>query len=120
MILNTPRCSNSNMRPMLQRPLLRPERLAAGLFGIRASGLLRGDDAAIARARLSGLLIGAELAGARPYWLGREIVIIGADMLADRYRQALAAQGAPARREDATSMTVAGLAAAWLKLKGLQ
>jgi len=104
----------------IDETLSRPERLAAGLFGIRASGLLRGDDAGTARARLSGLLIGAELAGARPYWLGREIVIIGADMLADRYRQALAAQGAPARREDATSMTLAGLAAAWRKLKGLQ
>ncbi|HRO10439.1 2-dehydro-3-deoxygalactonokinase, partial [Amaricoccus sp.] len=65
-----------------------------------------------ARARLSGLLIGTELAGARPYWLGRDVVLIGADRLARAYRDALAAAGLAARLLDATAMTQRGLAAA--------
>jgi hypothetical protein len=35
-----------------------------------------------ARARLSGLLIGAELAGARPFWLGQDVAVAGAPALA--------------------------------------
>lgn len=90
----------------------RPERVAARLFGLRAEALLRGLEPERARARLSGLLIGAELAGARAYWLGRDVVLIGADALAEAYRAALAPAGVAARRADATEMTRAGLAAA--------
>ena len=43
----------------------RPERLAARLFSLRAEGLLNAMPNAAARARLSGLLIGAELADSR-------------------------------------------------------
>ena len=43
-----------------------PQKLAARLFAIRAAGLLEGLPEAEARGRLSGLLIGLELAGAKP------------------------------------------------------
>ncbi len=92
--------------------LARPERIASRLFGLRAEALLHGLDPARARARLSGLLVGAELAGARPYWLGRDVVLIGAAALAEAYRAALAQAGLAARVADATGMTRAGLAAA--------
>jgi len=92
--------------------LSRPERMAARLFPLRAEALLHGLPPERARARLSGLLIGAELAGARPYWLGRDVVLIGADRLAHAYRDALAQAGLSARLLDATAMTRAGLAAA--------
>lgn len=92
--------------------LTRPERLAGALFGLRAGGLLGQLEGAAARARLSGLLIGAELAAARPYWLGREVAIVGAPALGDRYAAALAAQGLAAARPDAGRLTLAGLAAA--------
>jgi len=91
--------------------LSRPEGLAARLFTIRAEGLLHGLDPAAASARLSGLLIGAELAAARPYWLGREVAVIGAPALAGRYAEALMLQGVPARREDGAAMVLAGLSA---------
>jgi len=96
----------------LSDTLARPERLAARLFSLRAEGLLHGLDPAVARARLSGLLIGAELAGARPYWLGRQIAIIGAGNMARLYQTALALQSAPAALADAESVTLAGLTAA--------
>ncbi|PYE85901.1 2-dehydro-3-deoxygalactonokinase [Pseudoroseicyclus aestuarii] len=93
--------------------LSRPERLAGGLFGIRAAGLLDGLEPRAARGRLSGLLIGAELAAAKPYWLGREVALIGAGPLAALYARALTAQGVPAEAFDATDTTLAGLTAAW-------
>lgn len=92
--------------------LSRPEGMAARLFRLRAEALLHDLPPERARARLSGLLVGAELAGARPYWLGADVVIIGADHLAQAYRAALAHAGLSARLLDATAMTQRGLAAA--------
>jgi 2-dehydro-3-deoxygalactonokinase len=92
--------------------LSRPERIAARLFGLRAESLLAGLAPERARARLSGLLIGSELAAARPYWLGREVVLVGADGLAGAYRTALAQCGLAARQVPVTGLTLAGLTAA--------
>jgi len=89
-----------------------PERLAGELFSIRAGALLQGLSPQAARARLSGLLIGAELAGARPWWLGRRIALVGAEGAGARYEAALALQGAPVERVDAENVTLAGLARA--------
>lgn len=91
----------------------RPEKLAARLFAIRAGDLLEGTANHLSRARLSGLLIGAELAAARPYWLGTRIAILGAEGAARHYARALEIQGAPATLADAARMTRAGLTAAW-------
>jgi 2-dehydro-3-deoxygalactonokinase len=57
-------------------------------------------------------LIGLELAGARPYWLGQDVALIGAPKLSAIYAAALAAQGVTARVADGAAMTRAGLAAA--------
>lgn len=98
--------------------LSRPEKLAAALFRLRAESLLHSTDPEAARARLSGLLIGAELAAARPYWLGQNIAVIGNRASAQAYLRALAAQGCQVTEADAEAMTLAGLTAAWRKLKG--
>lgn len=95
----------------------RPEKLAATLFSIRADDLLQATPPATARARLSGILIGAELAAARPYWLGQNVAIIGADATARHYVEALAAQGVPATLADAERMTLAGLTSAYKRSK---
>lgn len=93
--------------------MAKPERLAARLFSLRACDLLEATPAQTSRAALSGQLIGAELAAARPYWLGQQIAIVGADAQSGLYRDALAAQGVPATLGDATAMTLAGLTAAY-------
>lgn len=90
----------------------RPERLLARLFAIRAQALLHGHDAAVARARLSGLLIGAELANTKPYWLGQRVAVIGAHAIAQHYATALARLLVPVTTCDATELTLAGLGAA--------
>ncbi|MBI1170747.1 2-keto-3-deoxy-galactonokinase [bacterium] len=101
----------------LSEALSRPDRIAARLFSLRAEALLHGLGAPQARARLSGLLIGIELAGAKPYWLGQKVKLIGAEGLAASYARALGSQGLQADRLDATACTLAGLSALHAKLK---
>lgn len=98
--------------------LSRPATLTSALFTLRADGLLNGTPAATSRARLSGLLIGAELAAARPYWLGQEVVILGEDAVAGAYLAALTAQGVSARIVPAEDITLRGLTAARQHMKG--
>ena len=102
----------------LDMSLSRPERLAARLFSLRANGLLNDLSGKAARAQLSGLLIGAELAAAKPYWLGQQIAVIGDSMLSKLYIDALATQAAPATQVNAAAVTLAGLCAAHKRLKG--
>jgi 2-dehydro-3-deoxygalactonokinase len=87
----------------------RPERIAARLFALRAEGLIAGLSPAAARSRLSGLLIGIELAAARPYWLGQRVTLIGAETLSAAYARALATQAVEAQTLPATACTLAGL-----------
>jgi len=97
--------------------LSKPETLAARLFRLRAADLLNDTPNATTRAELSGLLIGDELAAARPYWLGQQIAVIGDEPLARRYVTALGLQGCPATHANAGAMTLAGLTAAYRRLE---
>lgn len=94
----------------ISEALSRPERLGARLFSLRAEGLIAGLSPQAARARLSGLLIGTELAAAKPYWLGQRVTLIGAEKLSAAYARALSSQGVDAQRLSATDCTLAGLA----------
>ncbi|SMX42913.1 2-keto-3-deoxy-galactonokinase [Actibacterium lipolyticum] len=96
----------------LDDSLANPARLAARLFSLRAEALLAELDGVTARSRLSGALIGVELAAARPYWLGQQVAVIGADALSDAYVAALSRQGVQVVQLDVDAMTRAGLAAA--------
>ncbi|WGV14851.1 2-dehydro-3-deoxygalactonokinase [Fuscovulum ytuae] len=89
--------------------LSRPERIGARLFSIRAEGLIAGLAAASARARLSGLLIGMELAAARPYWLGQAVVIVGSEAISASYARALKGLGVEARVVKGGDAVLAGL-----------
>ena len=95
----------------------RPATVAAELFSIRAGALLEGTGAGASRARLSGLLIGLELAGARPYWLGQDIRVVGAGGIAGAYHAALAAQGASVATVAGEGMALRGLCAAHDRLR---
>lgn len=92
--------------------IARPEKIAARLFTLRAESLISSLSSAAVRARLSGLLIGIELAAARPYWLGQKVILVGAAALASNYARALATQAVVAHRLDATTCTLSGLATA--------
>lgn len=86
-----------------------PAKFAARLFGLRAEGLLNGLSPLAARSRLSGMLIGIELAAAKPYWLGQAVSLIATSSLAASYARALGQQGVQAKTLDATACTLAGL-----------
>lgn len=96
--------------------LSRPERVGAKLFGLRAEGLISGLPAGAARARLSGLLIGMELAGARPYWLGQAVAIVGSEGISASYARALKGLGVEARLVKGGEAVLAGLAATRAKV----
>lgn len=89
----------------------------AEFFSIRAQSLIGELQPASARARLSGLLIGLELAAARPYWEKGNVVIIGEKYIASLYQNALEAQGNQAVVINAANMTLGGLATAYNALK---
>ena len=80
--------------------LSRPERLAAHLRAAEISG----NAGAI-----TGHLMGAELAAARPYWLGRQVALATED--ANAWISALTGQGVPCTGHDPDSLLTAGLAA---------
>ncbi len=94
-----------------------PQALAGRFFGLRAEGLLGAPREGKARARLSGLLIGAELAAAKPYWLGQRIALLGSGRLAGLYADALTGEGAAPEMVDVTDATLRGLTAAYARLK---
>lgn len=98
--------------------MARPEALSGRLFGLRAETLLEDLPATAARARLSGLLIGVELAAAKGWWLGQNLALIGEAPLAHRYGAALAAQGVSAPVRPTADATLAGLSAARRALMG--
>ena len=91
--------------------------LTAALFGIRASGLLAGMAQETARSRLSGLLIGAELAATRTLWEAAPVHLVGAGPLVASYADALGHAGGTAIRHDAGELTLQGLAMARAAMK---
>ncbi len=91
--------------------LSRPERLAGRLASLRADRALGALPFPTAHARLAGILIGAELAAARPYWLGQSLAVIGPEDQASLYMRALSQQGAMATQADAARMALAGICA---------
>lgn len=101
----------------LSDAISRPEAFASKLFALRAETLLSDLTPNAARARLSGLLIGLELAAARQYWLGQNVAIIGTETLAKTYQSALQSQGLRPVLYNAENLTLKGLTAAYKDLK---
>ncbi len=87
------------------------------LFGLRAGALLHGATGSATAGRLSGLLIGAEIAAARDYWQGREVVLIAAPALTALYARALEQAGSSARVTDGGELALQGLTAAYHQLQ---
>lgn len=93
-----------------------PAQLAARLFSIRAQSLVSELSPAAAKARLSGLLIGAELAAARDDWSGQALTIVGNGPQAELYARALRGLGQEPRMVDASHVTLTGLKSAYLEI----
>ena len=99
-------------RTAVMKAVAEPARASNLLFAIRAGQLLEGAPADVSRARLSGTLIGLEIAGAsgasdRP-WNGT-ITLIVSGRLGDLYAAALEALNRPFRIADADEAVRVGL-----------
>lgn len=103
----------------VDKAFIRPSSAAAQLFTLRAEALLNDPYENVARSQLSGILIGIELAAARPYWLGQNLAVLGADDVANAYRLALEAQGLAVVMAKSEEMTLEGLKHAYATLQGL-
>ncbi len=97
----------------LSDAMSRPENLAASLSSLQT----RQPDPAVARARVSGLLMGMELAAARPYWLGQNMAIVASGEQAAQYRAALTKQGVPVIMTGSEPMKLRGFIRAYEELK---
>jgi 2-dehydro-3-deoxygalactonokinase len=95
--------------------LANPENLVRLLFSLRAENLVNSVPGSVIRARLSGLLIGAELAATREYWSNNAVTIIGEPALTVLYRTALSRAGIVANVENGNAMTLSGLIASHLQ-----
>jgi 2-dehydro-3-deoxygalactonokinase len=111
-------------REGLSAALAEPTALTASLFQLRAAQLLGFEQRADGAARLSGLLIGTELADAarRHGLLGsgplRSVRLIAAGALGQLYEAALAGQGLDVTTVDAEQASRLGLAKAAIALWG--
>lgn len=87
-----------------------PADISARLFSIRPAGLLLDQPPATARAKLSGYLIGQEIAGAMARFpVPGTIDLVGGGELGELYRAALALASIDCRIHDADRLVRAGL-----------
>ena len=93
--------------------LTHPESLTSRLFSLRADNLVNATPGAELRARLSGMLIGTELAGCREYWSDKTVTLVGAAKLTGLYAQAMSALNTDVDLMDGDAMTLSGLVASY-------
>ena len=86
-----------------------PALLSSKLFGLRAADLLENTSTKFLKSKLSGYLIGCELAGAKSYWLGQNMIMIGNNDLCILYQKALKKLGLNATIENTQNVTLNGL-----------
>jgi len=86
-----------------------PTRALSGLFALRAGPLLFGTDNRTGASRLSGLLVGAELAIGLKMQDDEPLILAAADDTADRYLVACDQLGIACRRVDADTAVRTGL-----------
>ena len=95
--------------------------MTASLFRLRAAQLLGFEQRAEGAARLSGLLIGTELADAlRQHGPLRSLRLIGAGSLGRLYEAALSGQGLDVTVVDAEQASRLGLAKAAARIWGMK
>jgi 2-dehydro-3-deoxygalactonokinase len=97
-----------------------PSGLSASLFRLRAAQLLGFEQRADGAARLSGLLIGTEIADVRHQYGVRALRLIGAGSLGRLYEAALKAQGFDVTVVDAEEASRLGLGKAAINIWGAQ
>ena len=110
--------NDKKFRSAVSESISNPQKIFSDFFKLRADHLLKQVEQSELKSKLSGYIIGVELAGAKPYWLGQNVVILGNDYLSQIYKTALESQGIFAQQIDATECTLNGLAQAFSLISG--
>jgi 2-dehydro-3-deoxygalactonokinase len=117
--IGPPAADSQPFRDGLSMALAEPSALTASLFRLRAAQLLGFENRADGAARLSGLVIGTELAdAARRDGPLRSIRLIAAGSLGRLYEAALTGRGLDVTAADAEQASRLGLVKAALKIWG--
>ena len=85
--------------------------VSSQLFRLRAQHLVHDTDPDVLRARLSGILIGQEIAAMKDSWRSLPITLIGEDALCALYKTALGAVGKTVDLNPSMAPTLRGLIA---------
>jgi 2-dehydro-3-deoxygalactonokinase len=109
---------NAPFREGLVAALAAPAGLSSSLFRLRAAQLLGFEQRADGAARLSGLLIGTEIADVLHQHGAQSLRLIGAGQLGGLYEAALKAQGFDVTVVDAEEASRRGLAKAAINIWG--
>jgi len=105
--------ASAEFREAVSASLHSPADILARLFSIRPASLLQDLDPAAAAARMSGYLIGQEIAGAKArFALPDRVDLIGDPRLGALYDEALAIAGISCTLHDSDTAVIAGLAGA--------
>ena len=116
--VNSEGWSDQEFKSAVSESISNPQKIFSHFFNLRADDLLNNVAKPVLRSKLSGYIIGAELAGAKPYWLGQNVVILADNNLSKSYKAALEGQGIFAQEVDATKCTLDGLAQAFSLIHG--
>ncbi|MEL6317469.1 MAG: 2-dehydro-3-deoxygalactonokinase [Pseudomonadota bacterium] len=96
-----------------------PGDILGRLFALRAAVLLEGASGDVGLGRLSGLLIGAEIAGAAPYWRERPVMLVADGAIGALYHGALEQAGVGSvERVESEAATLQGLVLAQALIDG--
>ena len=109
--------SDDAMLEEMAAAMLNPQDIAFSLFSLRAAGLVAGDSGH-SRAKLSGMLLGQELASIAPRLNNLPVVVIGATELTRLYVLGLSRIGVAAESRDGSMLVLKGLQSAYLVSKG--
>ncbi len=102
--------ASTDFRDAVEMSLAQPADILARLFSIRSASLLQGLSTEAARARLSGYLIGQEIAGALARFGNiAQVDLVASPALAGLYRPALEIAGLSCQLHDGDKVVIAGL-----------
>lgn len=100
----------------VEQAFANPQCISNLLFSVRAGDVLDQPQGAYGKARLSGLLIGLELAGAKHMQQQGVVHLVGGSDLAKTYQQGMHAIGIETKVHSGEALVLAGLTAAYKQL----
>lgn len=93
-----------------------PGSIASNLFSLRSESIVNDLKRDQARSTLSGLLLGVELNGAKNFWQGNNVTLIGSELLSNNYHQGLKILGGQSQLFSLETATLSGLSSAFIEL----